>query len=161
MRRGVPRAIWAHPRAPYANPPAQTAHECRAPDSEMGLSPAIFPGALSSPLSRNPGYSGPAPRKTRALPVWSSSRSRGAGSSSRYRFPPRTLSGSVGINFRLSSCFIWAKTSRPSILGRFRSSRIRSGRTEPACGSSCLRYLIASTPSCRRMGLYTFAGECL
>jgi hypothetical protein len=34
----------------------------------------------------------------------------------------------VGIVFRLSSCLILVRTSRPSILGRFKSNNMRSGR---------------------------------
>src|SRR5580658_6342110 len=53
----------------------------------------------------------------------------------------------VGIVFRLSSFLISARTSRPSILGRFRSSKIKSGRGAWAWAPSCLRKAMASTPS--------------
>src|ERR1035441_3755209 len=53
----------------------------------------------------------------------------------------------TGMSFRSSSALISASTSRPSFLGRFRSSRIRSGRTAPLNSPSPRRYDRASTPS--------------
>src|ERR1017187_4479627 len=53
----------------------------------------------------------------------------------------------TGMSFRSSSALISASTSRPSFLGRFRSSRIRSGRTAPLDSPSLRRYDRASTPS--------------
>src|SRR5271169_6420494 len=49
--------------------------------------------------------------------------------------------------FRSSSSLIRASTWRPSIFGRFRSSRIRSGRVVWTYAPSCLRKDIASMPS--------------
>src|ERR1700678_2702559 len=59
----------------------------------------------------------------------------------------------VGIVFRLSSFLMQVRTSRPSIFGRFKSSRIKSGRGALAWTPSRLRKAMASTPSmatCKR-----------
>src|SRR3984885_759526 len=53
----------------------------------------------------------------------------------------------VGIVFRLASCLMRARTSRPSILGMFKSSKTRLGRGASAKRPSFLRNAIASTPS--------------
>src|ERR1035438_7974429 len=53
----------------------------------------------------------------------------------------------TGMSFKSSSALISASTSRPSFLGRLRSSRIRSGRTAPLNSPSRRRYDRASTPS--------------
>lgn len=53
----------------------------------------------------------------------------------------------VGIDFRPSSCLICARTSRPSISDRLRSSRIKSGRAAPAHFLWRQRSAIASASS--------------
>src|SRR5690606_7472543 len=57
------------------------------------------------------------------------------------------VSTTTGIRRRDSSALISSNTSRPSLRGRFRSSRIMSGRTALAKGPSRRRYARASTPS--------------
>src|ERR1035438_9343213 len=57
------------------------------------------------------------------------------------------VSTTTGMNFSISSALISASTSRPSFFGRFRSSRIRSGRTAVLNWPSPRRYDRASTPS--------------
>src|ERR1700678_1579259 len=49
--------------------------------------------------------------------------------------------------FSVGLSLISSKTSRPSFLGRFRSSKTRSGRGTLAYSPSCLRKAIAFAPS--------------
>src|SRR5919108_5862379 len=53
----------------------------------------------------------------------------------------------TGMRLRSGSCLISARTSRPSLRGKFRSSRTRSGRGKPTNRPSRRRRDMASTPS--------------
>src|ERR1700730_357904 len=56
----------------------------------------------------------------------------------------------IGIVLRSTSPLISARTSRPSIFGRFKSSKMRTGRGASAFGPSRRKNAIASIPSAAR-----------